>query len=297
MKDSPLDVTGARSSLGPWLWLSVPAALLALLASAAGLFGEDTYATETRNWAAQAAGQDAVNLLLAYPVLLLLTWAGRRSLRAYLAWLGVLGYSAYSYLLYAGYLHFSAWFLIYVAVLGLSTWALVGGLAVLDPARVRGAFEAGTPVRWTAGVLITFGALYYLLWLSEVVPASLGGAPPPSVVEAGLITNPVHILDMAFVLPAMLVTGLLLWRRRALGYLLATPLLGFAATMGAAIIGMFVMLALWGEPIATAPVAMMALTTLVAFGTLLRFLAGIRSGIPAAAAVRGSVDADGPRSQ
>jgi hypothetical protein len=49
----------------------------------AGLLSDATYAAETSNWAAQAIGQDAVNVLLAYPALLVLAWlAAKGSLHA-----------------------------------------------------------------------------------------------------------------------------------------------------------------------------------------------------------------------
>ena len=159
------------------LWLSVPIAGLAMAASLGGVFAESTYAAEAPNWAAQAVGQDAINVLLAYPALLLLAWlAGRGSLRAFLAWLGVVGYSAYSYVLYAGFLHFSGWFLVYVAVLGLSVFAVIGGVAVLDQGTVAAAFSSRTPTRLAGGLLVGLGALFSLLWLSEIVPAAAAGA-------------------------------------------------------------------------------------------------------------------------
>ena len=44
----------------------------------------------------------------------------------------------------------------------------------------------------------------------------------------GLFTNPVHVLDLSILLPALALSGVLLLRRRAAGFLLAPLLLGFA---------------------------------------------------------------------
>ena len=208
-----------------WLWLSVPIATLAIVASLSGVFVDSVYAKETENFAAQGIGQDIANLI-AYPVLLLLAWAASRgSVRAYLGWLGILVYSAYSYAIYAFDVRFNALFLVYVAVLGLSIYALIGGLAAIDPVRVKSAFGQMAPVRTTWIVLVVVALTFYLQWLSEDVPAILGGKTPQSLIDAGLPTSPVHVLDMAVLLPAALVTGALLSKRRAWGFFLAPVIL------------------------------------------------------------------------
>jgi hypothetical protein len=208
-----------------WLWLSAPIAALAIVASLSGIFVDSTYARETENLAAQGIGQDIANLV-AYPVLLLLAWtASHGSVRAYLGWLGILVYSAYSYAIYAFDVRFNALFLVYVAVLGLSIYALIGGLAAVDPVRVKAAFGQRTPVRSTWIVLVVVALMFYLQWLSEDVPAILGGKTPQSLIDAGLPTSPVHVLDMAVLLPGALVTGALLSKRRAWGFCLAPVLL------------------------------------------------------------------------
>lgn len=276
------------------LWSSVPIAVGAVTASLAGLFLPETYGAETTNWAAQGAGQDAVNLVI-YPAMLLSAWrAARGSLRAYLTWLGIAAYSAYSYLLYAGFVHFSGWFLLYVTVFGLSTYALVAGFALLDPARLRASFPPSTPVRPVGWVLTALGTMFALLWLSEIVPALVAGTTPEVVTEAGQVTNPVWVLDLGLVLPAMILTGLLLRRGRPLGFTLAAPLLVFGIAMGAAILGMMAMLSVRGEPVTAVPVVMMGITMTVEAVAAYRFLVALRSGARTARAVRPGVDPHGP---
>jgi hypothetical protein len=208
-----------------WLWFSGPIATLGIAASLSGIFLDTVYARETKNFAAQGVGQDIANLI-AYTLLLFLMWAAiRGSVRAYLAWLGVLVYSVYSYVIYAFDVKFNALFLVYVAVLGLSIYTLIGGLAAIDPARVKVLFGPRAPVRSTWIVLVAVSVLFYVQWLSEDLPAILGGKTPQSVLDAGLPTSPVHVLDMAVLLPAVLATGVLLARREAWGYYLAPVML------------------------------------------------------------------------
>jgi hypothetical protein len=228
----PREVNAPDTSVVPserttlwWLWLAVPIATLAIAASLSGVFVDSVYAMETENFAAQGIGQDIANLI-AYPILLLLAWAASRgSVRAYLGWLGILVYSAYSYAIYSFDVRFNALFLVYVAVWGLSIYALIGGLTAVDPVRVKAAFGQRAPVRSTWIVLVVVALMFYLQWLSEDLPAILEGKTPQSLIDAGLPTSPVHVLDMAVLLPAALVTGALLSKRRSWGFVLAPVLL------------------------------------------------------------------------
>ena len=74
------------------------------------------------------------------------------------------------------------------------------------------------------------------------------GKIPLSVTQANLPTNPVHILDLGFYLPAMLLTALVLWRRKLLGYLLAGALLVFSILTGTAILVIFLVMSSKGIP-------------------------------------------------
>ena len=62
------------------------------------------------------------------------------------------------------------------------------------------------------------------------------GKIPQSITESGLLTNPVHVLDLGLYLPAMIITSILLWRRKLLGYTFAIPLLVFSVLTGIGIL-------------------------------------------------------------
>lgn len=209
-----------------WLRLTVPIALLAMSASVLGLLFEDEiYGRETANWAAQAIGQDIANLI-AFPAMLVAAFfAGRGSIRAYLVWMGLLVYSAYSYAIYSFALNFGPLFLVWVAVFGLSVYTLVGALVSLDTAKLKESVPAGKSDRFAARLLVAIGSGFALLWLSEIVPPMLAGDRPETLKEVGLLTNPVHVLDLALLLPALVIGGVLLGRRCPLGYVMAPVLL------------------------------------------------------------------------
>jgi hypothetical protein len=103
----------------------------------------------------------------------------------------------------------------------------------------RGARVAG-------GFLVGVGVVFGALWLAEDVPALLRGEQPASLVETGLLTNPVHVIDYAFALPAHILAGVLLWRRRPSGAALGPIVLAFGVLMAASIGGMLVVIRLSG---------------------------------------------------
>src|SRR6266498_5129123 len=191
-----------------WLWLSLLAVLLAITGNIISLAFGKIYAHLTPVFYPQAIAQDIANLVVVAPAWITLTvLALRGSLRAYLLWLGVLTFTVYNYFIYTFSISFGPLFLLWVAVLGLSIYALMGGVASVDHNIAASAFKSQRAVTFVAWFLIVVAILFSLLWLSEDVPALLSGNTPQSVIDMAIPTNPVHILDLGFFLPAVIITG------------------------------------------------------------------------------------------
>ncbi|HWH33304.1 MAG TPA: hypothetical protein VNU01_11605, partial [Egibacteraceae bacterium] len=133
--------------------------------------------------------------------------------------------------------------------------------------------------------LVLFGAGYAALELAVVAGAVLGGVPPASAVAAGLPTDPVLVLDLAFVLPGMAACGLLVRRRRAAALLLAVPALAFSTAMGVAVLNMLVVTGLRLPPFPTVVVAGFVLITAGHATVLARVLRAMHPGVRLAGAV------------
>jgi hypothetical protein len=268
-----------RSAVGtraPWLLLSVPLALLAIAGSIAGLVVDSVTVKETDNWAAQVTGQDVANLVV-FPAMLAAAWlAWRGSLRAFLVWSGLVAASAYTYAIYAFDVHWGRLFLLDVAVLGLSLWSLVGGLTALDANQVKRRFDTASPTRAAGILLLVVGAGFMLLWLSIELPAAVSGTPPDELADNGLVTNPVHVLDLALFLPAAIVAGVLLLRRQALGYALAPLVLTAMVAISIGIASLTIVAAErgldWSAPVAVLGVVLAVVEAVV----LARFLRALR---------------------
>ena len=245
------------------LWLSVLVAFLVLIASSAGLFLKSLYAMETMSWTVQAYGQDIANIVAAAALFIAVYFVSKGSVKAFLVWIGVLIALIYPYIIYAFAIHFNSLFLVYVAIVGLSFYTLVGSLMHLHLDNLQPSFAATTKARPVSVFLLLVAVLFALLWLSEDIPALLTGKIPPSVTENGLLTNPVHVLDLGLLLPGMIITGVLLWRRKLLGYLLAIPLLVFNILTGTAILVIFLVMSMKGMPTSVGVEAFIAIIIVV----------------------------------
>jgi hypothetical protein len=246
-------------------------AALMVAASLGGILVPATYARETLNWRAQALGQDWFDLLIAAPWLIVCaagTLRGRWHWHLLLA--GGLLYSVYTFVIYAFSVQFGALFPIYCAALGLSFYlGLFLVRAIPTPVERRG---RALPVRTTGVLLIAIGGLFALLWLAEIAGAIAAGEPPASLVETGLPSNPVHVMDLSVVLPAHIIAGIALLARRPAGTRLAPLLLAFGVLMASSIAGMMIAMQLLGVDAALPVAGAMILLAAVTAAALVRFL-------------------------
>jgi len=257
------------------LWVSFALALLVALAACAGLFWASTYAQEKPLWAAMGMGGDAVNLLVIVPVLLASGSLARKgSVPACLVWIGTLVFLLYNFFIYAMAVHFNPVFPVYCAVLGLSFFGLVGFLPALSISEIAGRYGQRAPVKTTAAALFLIALVFGVQWLREIIPALGSGQAPKGVAELGLLTNPVHVLDLSFVLPANVITALLLLRRKPVAFTIAPVLLVFSTLMPVALVGMIVAMALKGLSKDYASAAIFAAMAAALAVLLARFLRG-----------------------
>jgi hypothetical protein len=127
------------------------------------------------------------------------------------------------------------------------------------------------PAKIIAIYFLVIAALFYSLWLSEVVPASLQGYTPATIVSAGLLTNPVHVIDLSIFLPGIFITGLLLFKRHPLSLILAPVLLAFFVLMDITIA--VIMIVQYTRLGTSNPVVMVAMSTLALIsGALLSWM-------------------------
>src|SRR5262249_29902984 len=164
---------------------------------------------------------------------------------------------------------FNALFLVYVSLFGCSLYGLIGVFTSLNKDEIRKRFSERTPIKAVSLYLGTLGVLFYFTWLREVVPALFAGTIPQSVRDVGTPTHAVHVLVMSWILRALLITAISLWRRHSLGYLLAGPLLSFTVIISSAVLSMVLSMVWAGYPVALPQVVMFIAALLLGAGFLI----------------------------
>ncbi len=214
------------------LILSVPLAILISITSIAGLMYPEMYIHETINWQVQSYGQDLSDLFLAVPFLIVTSaLAYRRNAAGFLLWGGTNLYLTYTFAIYCFDIHFNILFLLYCTILGLSVYSFTYFLLSVYKQPAQEEIYKTPPVRATAYYLLIVAFLFYFLWLSGILPSILHNTTPKDLVEIGLATNPVHVLDLSALLPAFIITAILIIRKKALGLYVAPALLTFCLLM------------------------------------------------------------------
>ncbi|CAM4260373.1 hypothetical protein [Flavobacterium terrigena] len=196
-----------------------------------GLLQPDFYNLETENWQTQTTGQDLVNLLLIVPSLLIASWLTlKRNSWAIMIKPGILLYITYTFTIYCFEIHYNSLFLLYCLILSLSFYRLVIFMYNnFNKIGITGTKTIATKI--TAFYFLIIAIFFYALWLSEIIQSSIEGNLPKSLINTGLFTNAVQVMDLAFLLPGVIIVGILLLKQSYLGFLITPALLTFFVLM------------------------------------------------------------------
>ena len=192
--------------------LSLLIALLIVIASFVGLLYQTTlYPTEElRDW---LVANDAFNLVVGLPLLLVPMWLARRGkLIGLLCWPGALFYVLYVYLAYVIAVPFGVLFLPHLFLATISAYSLIALVASIDGEAVRQRLVGTLPARTTGGILLALAVLIILRQLALIVTALVSRSSPSPAELAQWVD------DFAVACPALIVVGAEVWRHKALGY-------------------------------------------------------------------------------
>jgi hypothetical protein len=227
------------------VWLSSLIALLALVAAGAGLFwqggtGPATFTSihgETVELYAKGLyrydsifkaganqGADLVTIIIAIPLLVITARMYQRgSMRGHLLLTGTLVWFLYAYASQALATTYNEFFLVYVVLFSASLFAFVLAFSSIDLPMLATRFSARLPRRSVGIFMIVSGLVPFVVWLAPLLSAMLRGESPELLDHSTTMVT--EVLDLGIIVPAALISGLLILRRAPLGYLLAFSLL------------------------------------------------------------------------
>jgi hypothetical protein len=234
-----------------------------------GIFIPVTYERETASMAAQGTGQDIVDLFLAEPLLLSsLLLLRKNNIFGFYIFGGTVFYILYSFVIYCFGVHFNIMFLLYCATMGLSTYIFIIYIHAAGKPDVQKWFNNKLPGMFIGICLILISLMFYILWLKDVIPAIFNNRVPASVSDYNLLVNPVHVIDISFALPGLIISAVLLMKKKNLGYLLAPIGLVFILILAVALTMMVVMIKVRGisdETSSVAPIFIILAVVCLAF--------------------------------
>lgn len=220
------------------------------------------------------APSDAFNLVVGLPILLGSMWLARRGkLIGLLCWPGALFYVLYIYVPYVIGVPFNVLFLPYLALVALSAYTLIGLVASIDGEAVRQRLTGFVPARTSGGILVGLAILIIVRQIAVIVTA-LTSQTPVDTLEL-----PSWVADFTVAIPVLLVGGIQLWRREALGYIAGAGLLLGYGVLALSLIPFFVLQARYtASPIeVTGIVAVLVMAALCFIPFALFARRGVRS--------------------
>jgi len=262
-----------------YLTSGIIALIMCVTSVASILYGSDIYpASQVSN----NVGTDALNLVVGLPILLVSMWfAQRGSLIGLLIWPGALFYILYVYTFYILGVPFNVLFLVYIVLVTLSAYTIIGLVASIDGKAVWQRLSGKVPARTTGGMFILISILFMIVDLFLIVTAQISNASVSSTSYASWVT------DFTIQLPALLVVGILLWRHEALGYVAAPGLLFQGAVLNAGFAIVLVIQAIFtSSPINVPFVALVFVIGAISLILLAFFMRGAARGqLPASLGV------------
>lgn len=254
--------------------------LLAVVSTLSGLLWEGHY-QDAPGQVHLYQIQDVTILAVGVPVLAVgLVFARRNSLRGRLVWLGGLAYMTYIWASVGLQVAFNTFFLLYVMLFSLSLITFIGGLVTTDADTVRQSLRGRISPTIYSGFLLLIAGGLAALWLSEIIPAILAGSTPLIVEEFGPQALVSHFIDLAVVVPSLLIAGVWLWWERAWGYVFAGVVLVLGATLAVTISAMTLGI-LSGDVITVSPgaIAFTFIPILISAGLAINYIASIDEGV------------------
>ncbi len=190
-------------------------------------------------WAnAQWLGQDVVSLLIGFPLLFISQiLVNKQNIKWKLIRSGALLYFSYTYAFYMFAAKLSFLYLFHLPIFGLSVVGFIISLMELFSEKWQLSNRKNHIEKFIISYLLLISVMLIFLWLSDIIshlsiPGHQSDTPNG---EAPLI---IYSLDLALIIPLMLVSAIGFWMKKQFAYLLSAIILVKTSTLGFALMSM-----------------------------------------------------------
>jgi hypothetical protein len=210
------------------------------------IYGKGIYKHMSAEVAIQGIAQDYVTLIAGIP-LLLISWffATKGSLKGRFVLAGTLGYFLVTYLFYLVMAMYNPLFPVYAFLLGASFFAFMLTMLSFDVDKIVDIFAEKKSVKFEGRFLIFNAICIAFLWLSIIIPPYFDGSIYPKALEH-YTTLIVQGLDLGLLLPLAVVCGVLLLKRKPMGFMTATVYFIFLSLLMTALVAKIIFMGLNG---------------------------------------------------
>jgi len=203
------------------LWLLT--ALLSLAAALVGVFLPGIYSKVVSADIIPAVfGQDLMTIAASLAIVFLAIWTKKEDAFEQILIMGIIGYLFYAYGIYVIERIYNILYYLYLVVFGLSFWSLAYSVGKIDGAILRKVSISGLIRNVSAGFSLFVALVFIILWIVQLLPLVQTG-------EKIEFLYSIYILDLCFIMPAFIITGIMAIKKMGLGLLLipAMFILGF----------------------------------------------------------------------
>ncbi|KNY29323.1 hypothetical protein [Pseudobacteroides cellulosolvens] len=192
--------------------------------------GSGLYRYESADQKLSLKVHDPITLFLGVPLLIIsLILALKRNIKGRLLLTGTLGYFLYTYISYAFLRMYNELFLVYVMLMSASTIAFILCMMSFDIEKFCSYVKPKMPIRFIGGYQILLAAGLMTTWLPGIMDSLANGNPPIDLDHYNSLGY--EALDLGFIVPALIISAILVLKRKPLGYLLSSVIIMLSISM------------------------------------------------------------------
>lgn len=247
---------------------------LSLLGENITLHGRGIYQNDSVSVAAQGIAQDVVTLIIGIPMLLLSLFFARKGLlKGRLLLTGTIGYFLYAYTSYTFLSMYNSLFLVYVMLMSACLFAFILCIMSFDIEALKSSFSHKLPVRFIGGFQLFIAFIVFMMWMGRIVPPMMAGSIPIGIEHYNTLV--IQAMDLGIIVPASILSGIMIIKKKDFGYLLSSIIIIKGLTMLTAITAMLIGMIKAGVEVSVVEMTVFPLFNLIAVFCLVVLLRNI----------------------